>query len=560
MLPDADPKKLASIFGHAVTSALELHRYDFARRAYDALAALPSQDAVDPCNDNGPVLKPADQPLIDKLLSGALAAELAALRDEVAAARSAGTPVRADDDRIGRLGGCRVKGRIHDDRATGEVWFFDAEGTFGYYDGYDIAPVDWWVVKTDGAGVWNRSTRLATFATGWRTEERTLCIAPGAWREITRSGDKLFGKVYRSDPSIAAHVFAMQLPSVERAKEVFASFAGTPMLGAKPQDPFYAEGKRDGGAIVRETDGVEKGYFWRLGREFHHVEYKYKSNPQMFATEADAIAAFDAHEDALLARGAMYWKLEVDGDRRPLTEMPLLQWIEGRARNDSETAAWHLAALPAIRDALALSQLSLDGIEAETLPPASETDLAAYDASLPSPMPDALREMWRVHAGASWNVGKLGERVLAPSEVLASRDHLRARFKDLVKKKQPKALGYWPFDHLDFLAVDREGNPTVAFDTRQQEESCYADCTIGGSGDWWDSLHWMMAVGPNHSYVKALKDKHANLKKVKYGEVVGGGKAAKPKAAKPAAKPAAKVKPAAKAKPAAKKKPGKAKK
>jgi hypothetical protein len=160
--------------------------------------------------------------------------------------------------------------------------------------------------------------------------------------------------------------------------------------------------------------------------------------------------------------------------------------------------------------------------------------------------------MWRAHAGASWRVGKASERVLSPAEVLAGRKTMRDKLRASVKKHAPKMADKWEYDYLDVLAVDGDGHPTIVFDIRQQREACYADSAPDALKryDFWDSLSWMLAVGPNTGFVRALKEKHPNIKKLKFGEIAGAAKA-KPKAA---AKPAAKAKPAAGKKKSAKSK------
>jgi hypothetical protein len=554
-LPDADPRKLANIYDHAVDSALELHRYDLGLRCLQALEALGEVVPLDPTDPSSTKKRISGDKakLAARLASGELAAEAAALRAEIDQARAANAPVRADDERIGRLAGCKVHARFHDDAQTGEVWFVDAEGEYGYYDGFDIAKLDWWRCQPDAAYSGTCSA-LKDFAAGWRVEERALSIHPGAYREITRSGHKLFVKVWRSDaPPISQTSFAMTCESVERAREIVASFARTPFKGAKLADPFYVTGKRDGGAVVRTVHGYasEKRLLWKLGREVYDSEYKWQSTGlTMCATDEEATAAFDAIENTAMARGCFLWNLELEADLRPLSETPLASWIGDRLRDDNQPASWHLAALADVREALALSGLGAD-LEIELAGPASEGDLAAYEATLPTPMPDELREMWRGHASAGWKLGKDGARVLSPSEVMSSRKLHRDKLRATIKKIAPKRLTEFPFDHVDVLAVDRDGHPMLAFDQRQEREDCYADVSPANikRADWWSSLPWMIAVGPSGGFQKLLVAKYPLLKKLLYGQPAAP--------AKPAAKSAKPVKP----KPAAaKKKSAKSKK
>src|SRR5258706_9805340 len=118
----------------AVVCALELRRYELARRCLDLLGDARS------CADPTEREEPADTILADKdaakqlaaLRSGKLEAEQAALADKVAQLRAAGKPRSADDEMLGMLAGGMLGLRVHTDPATHEAWFFDQEGAFFY--------------------------------------------------------------------------------------------------------------------------------------------------------------------------------------------------------------------------------------------------------------------------------------------------------------------------------------------------------------------------------------------------------------------------------------------
>ncbi len=521
--PDADPSKLAYIYGHGVLAALELHRYALGKRALAALEALPDPIAVDPTDPKRePVLDDEARVLADALASGQLDAELASLREQSAAARSASQPIAADDDHLGRLGGCKVATRLHTDEMTGEVWFLDAEGAPAYYDGFDVVPPPFsWLHPTADAGT--RSNQLARFAAGWHVDARTFCEGDGGLREVVRSGQRLLMRIHKEDHTLTRQTFAFGFSSVERASAVFAGIDRSPIEGTRRADPFYVSGKK-GGAVIRELEGKPGVCFWRLGREVHVGTTRHDAAAKVYDTEAEALAAFDALDAELVERGEISWKIELDASKRPLTELPLVQWMEDRTRDEDRDVAWHLEALPAIREALLLAELPLDTVAVALGDPAPEADLVAYERSLPNPLPEPMRAMWRAHATASWQVGEASQRLLAPADVLAQRAALRTRLSSLVQAHAPKQP--WPIEHLDVLVIDGEGNPTLVFDTRQHTDDCYADASPEAlrSPQWYESLAWMFAVGPLRDFVAALRRQFLELRKLKYGERVSAAK------------------------------------
>ena len=135
-----DPARRAFVFSKGVECALELRRYDVARRALEALgttkkAMCPADGEVHTVRGDKDHAK-----ALTALASGKLEEQQRALLAEVEQLRAAGTRVKADDERLGMLAGGTVQLRIHADRDTREVWFFDNEGELFYYDGHGVAP------------------------------------------------------------------------------------------------------------------------------------------------------------------------------------------------------------------------------------------------------------------------------------------------------------------------------------------------------------------------------------------------------------------------------------
>ncbi|MEJ7602364.1 MAG: hypothetical protein WKG01_30995 [Kofleriaceae bacterium] len=516
--PDADPSKLAYIHGHGVLAALELHRYPLGKRALAALDALPDPVAADPTDPRRePVLDEDSRALADGLASGRLDAELASLRAQSAAARSGRQPIIAVDDLLGRLGGCKVATRLHTDATTGEVWFLDAEGEPNYYDGYDVTPPPFeWLQPTAEGPTGERCEALARFATGWHVDARTFCEGDGGLREVVRSGQRLLMRIDKDDHTLTRRTFAFGFPTVERAAAVFAAMERSPIDGTRKADPFYVSGKK-GGAVIREIEGTPGVCFWRLGRELHVGTKRFDATAQIHDTEDEAMRSFDALDAELTERGELRWKIALDASKRPLTELPLLHWMEERARDEDRDAVWHLEALPEIRAALGLAELSLDTVEVTLGPPASEAELATYEATLPTPLPAPLRAMWQAHATASWRVGDDSQRLRSPGEVLGDRAVSRARLQALVVAyaKQP-----WPVEYLDVIVVDQDGNATLVFDTRQHTDDCYAETSSEAmrSPQWYESLAWMLAIGPLRDFISSLRRQFPELRKLKYGE------------------------------------------
>jgi hypothetical protein len=122
-----DKAKRTSVFSQAVVCALELRRYELARRCLDLVEAKQCDDPTDQDGERaGTVLADKDAAKqLAALRSGKLEAEQAAQVDKVAKLRAAGTPRAADDELLGMLAGGTMGLRVHTHAKTHEVWFFD---------------------------------------------------------------------------------------------------------------------------------------------------------------------------------------------------------------------------------------------------------------------------------------------------------------------------------------------------------------------------------------------------------------------------------------------------
>jgi hypothetical protein len=558
---DADPDKRASIASIGVASALEVHRYDLAKRLLAMLGS--AKKCVDP-TETGPYSTVLDKPemktKLAELASGALEAAQQKIRDEIATLRAANTPLEADDARLGILAGGKVSARILMDGATHEVWFFDGDGELHYYDGYDDVPLpatyrrfhiaQGWLTHMEGA---------REFFAGWRIDGRSLVQSDDPFRrfEVMRSANKLLMTAWSTPYLPLWSVLTLEFSSEDEAARVFAAQASRPLPGFAPIDPYYIAGKRNGGAFRREYgNGTQFGY--TVGNQTAWGPSRHTNEPVTYETVHDARVAFDAHEAAAIAEGLFPRKLELDADLRPTAEKPLLAWIDDRARDDDKTAAWHVGALEAIRKQLAACQLDVSEVRIEVGPPSTEAELAAYDASISDRMPDELREMWKAVSFASWTVGKTSGRLLSPAQVVAQRAAMRAELSArLATIKRPPSE--WEPQYLDVLAQNEAGEGVLAFDTRQQENDCYVTSTTKSLKNYWTSgLGWTLAISFCSDYVDALKARFPEIKKLLVGQPVGelGKKSAKKAPAKKAPVKKASAKKAAPAKktPAKKKK------
>lgn len=570
-----EPARRAYMMSCGVKAALELRRYGLAKRLLDELGG--AKTAVSP-GDKEPVATIlADDKFkerLEQLTSGALEAAQQTLLAEVETLRAAGTPRAGNDERLGLLAGVTVAVRLHEHAKTREVWFFDTEGVFHYYDGYGIAaaPFDFKVHALVNA--WDSTcASLAAVTPDWRTEARSMHRSHGSGvvREVLLSGEKLLIRFHGNhSPYSTWRAFVVTCIDIVAAARTFDALAENPVAGFSVCDPFYVPGKKGGGWVRRFGEDIRAscvGASLRWGdTETEH------DSPD------DALATYGAREDDRIRIGDFARQIELNDQLRPATDTPLHQFFKDRYREDDKDAIWHVQALPAFRSALARSELPLDDVEVELGPPASAADLAAYDAALPEPMHPDLRALWQSIGRASWRVGDKGMRLLGPAEVLARRQELRdelgVRISTLRQQKQRDA---WPLQFLDVLVIDGD-TAVLAWDIRQQEQDCFDNVqTDRLPHPWRSGLAYVLSESFNADFVDAIKARFPETKKLMLGQSVtelggtkgkGATKAATPvKAATPAKKaskgtsaPKGKPKVKAKAKAKAKTKPSATKK
>ncbi|MFN0245528.1 MAG: hypothetical protein ACKV2T_01385 [Kofleriaceae bacterium] len=548
---DADADKRASIASIGIASALEIHRYGLAKRLLAMLGtAKKCNDPTEAAPASTVLDKPEQKAKLADLAAGKLEAAQQRIRDEIATLRGAGTPREADDIRLGVLAEGTVSTRILMNASTHEVWFFDGDGELHFYDGYDVVEIpaifrrfqlgQGWSTHMDGA---------REFFAGWRIDGRSLMKSeePGKRVEVMRSGNKLLLTSWNTQYLPVWSVLTLEFPSEDEAARVFTAHVARPLPGFVTVDPYYVPGKRNGGTWRREY-GNDTQFGYTVGNQTAWGTSRHSLEPVTYETVEDARTAFDLHEAAALAEGLFPRKLELDEDLRPAAERPLLKWIDDRARDDDKSAAWHVGALAAIRKQLAACQLDVSAVHVEIGPPATEAELAAYDASLSDRMPDELRDLWKAVSYASWTLGTASNRLLSPAQVVAQRAAMRAELTArlaTIKRQRSE----WEPQFLDLLVQNEAGEGVLAFDTRQQENDCYVTSSTKSLKSYWTSgLGWTLAVSFCSDYVDAIKAHFPEVKRLFVGQSVGelGGKKKAPAAKAPAKKTPAKKVPAKK--------------
>jgi hypothetical protein len=219
--------------------------------------------------------------------------------------------------------------------------------------------------------------------------------------------------------------------------------------------------------------------------------------------------------------------------------MPLAKWLDDRERDDEQTPGWHLQALPAMFAALEAAQLPLDEVEIELGPPATAAELAAYDAALPEPMPDEMRQMWTTAGTAYWRVAGTSSRLLSPADVVSERAARRSELTARIAATRGAAKLGWQPDALDVFVV-HDDDSWLAFDIRQEDKDTWY--SVGGDSlrhHTSSPLNWHLAEGFASDFVDALRERFPEIDKLKYGETLAS-LASRLAKAKPKPKPKAK--------------------
>lgn len=155
-------------------------------------------------------------------------------------------------------------------------------------------------------------------------------------------------------------------------------------------------------------------------------------------------------------------------------------------------------------------------------PPATRAEIAAYEALLPEPLPDALVQVWREVGGGGFSSSETTVRFLSPSELVAARSGLRSALGFWIEhhlKGAAKQAKLAMLDDLDVLAT-RDDVPLILFDTRQRQRD--GRCFCSADGDWWEaSLGWQIATDINVLLHAQLQRRLPDVFRLKLGQRVG---------------------------------------
>ncbi|MFF2445402.1 SMI1/KNR4 family protein, partial [Priestia megaterium] len=306
---------------------------------------------------------------------------------------AAGKPRRKISDKsLGILAGVTVGRRILHDAVSGEVWFFDADGTVHAFDGYEITGLPF-QVRPAGRG------QMREFLTGaTELSERALFWDRPAdgFAEIVRYGDRITCRWGRNNSWYSGQSVGLAFPGTEAAAEAFARLSSsTAASGMAESSPWYVPGK---GAVIRHflTPPGDSGT--GSGDSRMVFDGRTERNGPRYATEAEAIAAHQQWElEAQRDRNASLYYLQWrDDDLRP-EDMTVQQWISGRIREDSWDAVVQVRALTEIAGYLSAHGYGdlMNNIEVELGSGVDDDEIAAFEAQRRCPVPEDLRAFWR---------------------------------------------------------------------------------------------------------------------------------------------------------------------
>ncbi|HEX5059550.1 MAG TPA: hypothetical protein VFV99_09330, partial [Kofleriaceae bacterium] len=538
-----DARRMRYLFEQAMAGALDLMRPDDARTFLARARELPDSPYSDYLVKDRDQKTPAllanaeMKKRIAALESGKLDAQIAEARATAESARAAGKPIAADDARLGTLAGCKVSGRFFEDRDTHVVWFFDEVGALHVYDGYAIGVPSGQVTGTGGQGIpWNG---MAAFVAGHpMIDERVLFLdtKTSRAREIIRLGDRLLvhdgnGKDYWDHVSIPA--IGLKFATTAEARHMFGRLVANPPKGTKRVDTWYVGGagavrrkyyyplpgagyNEDGEARIavlgRQIDGTLDDKCPPLGREF--------------PTGDAAIAAMEAWETRVFSAGGRITHLWIDGEATRREDTLLSAFLDQRYRDDNQTAAWHLKSLGEMYGAIAEAGLTplVPDIQVRLGPPATDAELAAYQALVGEPLPDPLLQLWRQVGGGGFTSTETSARFLSPAELVSGRSGLRKALEEWINtrlKGSAKAHKLAMLDDLDVIAV-RDDVPLIIFDTKQRQRD--GRCFASADSDWWESaLGWQIATDINVLLHSQLQRRLGDVFRLKLGQRVGAG-------------------------------------
>ena len=537
-----DARRLRYLFEQATAAALQLMRPDDARaflaRARVLTDSTYSDYRVKARDEKTPTIfgESATKKKIAALDAGKLDQQIAKVRAEADAARAAGTPIDADDARLGTLAGCTVSARFFVEPDTHVVWFFDEVGALHVYDGYNVAQPAFAVSGTGGESM--SPTAMVEFigapnAEGFTPtlgiDERALFIDAKAARvrELISLGDRLLvfdGTGRDMWDRISLTALGLKFGTPAEARHTFGRLAAT----AQQVDPWYVEGA---GAVRRtyycplpdggyNEDGSARCAV--LGKTIDAaIDRRCPELDRVFATSDAAVDAMEAWEMRVFAAGGLATELWIDREATRPEDTLVSAFLDQRYRDDDQTAAWHLQALGEMFGAIAEAGLAplVPDVHVTVGPPASDTDIAAYQALVPEPLPEPLVEVWREVGAAGFASTEMTARFLSPSELVSRRAELRASLQTFIQTKlkgaQRKAKLAMIAD-LDVLAL-RDDKPLIVFDTRQRQRD--GRCFCSADSDWWEkALGWQIATDINVLFHKELQTRLPDVFRLKLGQ------------------------------------------
>ncbi|SUD48187.1 Uncharacterised protein [Nocardia otitidiscaviarum] len=402
-----------------ILAALEGNESELVRAAHAAWAALPVA-AVEPDSlvrgrDWADPLEASDtRARLAEVLSGATDSARLALRERGERARAARRPLtRITDAELAGLAGVTPGRRLLADRATGEVWFLDAEHTVFCFDGFGMchSPFRSTVLGYD-------DLRDFLGAVPEQSERVLLWTRAGKdFVELVRYVDRV---VYRWGVD-NGHIDALGLTFADQdaAAHAVARMTAT-CLAAKytASDPWYRPGRA---AILRT-----------FRRPDADNEYLTAFDRLRFAVDPATAAAHERRELELYREGAVLTNVETvswDADRLR-TDMTVAEWVRARIRDDQQDPVWHVRALAEIAEYLTAQGFTthipeLADLHVELGPPAAPGEIDTLAAELGTPLPASLRALWERVGHAEWRIGDTGLRLLGPAEVRRERPRSR---------------------------------------------------------------------------------------------------------------------------------------
>jgi hypothetical protein len=529
-----DARRLRYVFEQAVLAALDLMRPDDARTFVARARELPdapySDYLVKDRDQKTPaaLADPNVKQRIAALEDGTLDAQIVEARAAAEQARAAGTPIAADDARLATLAGCKVSGRFFEDKAAHVVWFFDEVGALHVYDGYAIAAPSFQVVGTGGQGI--APAAMAAFVAGHpMIDERVVLLDPtrARAREILRLGDRLLvhdGSGSDTWQRLIMPAVGLKLATTAEACQLFQRLVANPPPGTKLVDTWYIPGA---GAVRRRYQGADDGEarLAVLGRQIDGaVGDTCPPLGRSFASGDAAIAAMEAWETRVFTAGGRITHLWIDGDATRREDTLLSAFLDQRYRDDEQSAAWHLQSLGEMYAAIAEAGLAplVPDIQVRLGPPATDAEIAMYQALIGEPLPETLVQLWREVGGGGFSSAETTARLLSPAELVASRSGLRMGLRHWVNthmKGAAKMARLAIIDDLDVLAV-RDDAPLILFDTKQRNRD--GRVFSSADSDWWESaLGWQIATDINVLLHGQLQRRLGDVFRLKLGQRVG---------------------------------------